>query len=277
MRTAATRAPMVSVLAIEQRSVLQQLTDPAGLAVFDFDGTLAPLVQDRNAAVMRSATAILFRQVCSMYRCAIITGRAIADVQPRLADAAVVAIIGNHGMEPSLGLESCANDVAALYPQLLALFAAEPAFEIENKTYSLTVHYRRHAFRQKARLTVLRSLAQFETNMRLVEGKCVVNLVPLAAPNKGDALETLRKAFRASATLYVGDDVTDEDVFELPEATGVITVRVGQRKKSAARFFLRTQRDIDSLLRRMITLRSSEQIHENSTSSAHRDEVGSST
>lgn len=277
MTTAGTRAPMVSILAKEQRLLLQQLTDPAGLVVFDFDGTLAPLVQDRNAAVMRPGTANLFRQVCAMYRCAIITGRAIADVRARLADASVVSIIGNHGMEPSLGLESCANDVVALYPQVVALFAAEPAFEVENKTYSLTVHYRRHAFKQKARLTVLRSLAQFETNMRLVEGKCVVNLVPLAAPNKGDALETLRKTFRASATLYVGDDVTDEDVFELPDATGVITVRVGQRKKSAARFFLRTQRDIDSLLRRMIALRSSEHIHEDSTGSAHKVEDQSAT
>ncbi|MBP9088426.1 MAG: trehalose-phosphatase [Kofleriaceae bacterium] len=261
-------APMLSILGEKQRLLLQGLTGPDALVVFDFDGTLAPLVADRDNAVMRPATAALFQQVCATYRCAIITGRAIADVQARLAGATVISIIGNHGMEPALGLDASVSDVRELLPQLVAKFSAEPMFEIEDKTYSLTIHYRRHAFRQKARALVLRAVEQLAPQMRVVEGKCVVNLLPLTAPHKGDALAALRRTYAATVTLFVGDDVTDEDVFELPADPDLITVRVGQRKNTAARYFLRNQREIDSLLRRMLVLRTLEPTHENLPSGA---------
>ena len=53
--------------------------------------------------------------------------------------------------------------------------------------------------------------------------------------------------FKRRAALYVGDDRTDEDVFSLglPRVMGV---RVGQRRGSSARFFMREQREIDRLL-----------------------------
>ena len=48
-------------------------------------------------------------------------------------------------------------------------------------------------------------------------GKLVVNVVPARALNKGDALIGLRTNERADTALYVGDDITDEDVFELDQ------------------------------------------------------------
>jgi trehalose 6-phosphate phosphatase len=88
-----------------------------------------------------------------------------------------------------------------------------------------------------------------------VPGKLVVNLVPAGAPNKGTALVELRKAEQADTALYVGDDVTDEDVFELEQPGRLVGVRVGASRSSAAAYFLRHQREVDRLLGRLVTLR----------------------
>ena len=53
--------------------------------------------------------------------------------------------------------------------------------------------------------------------MRVIPGKLVINVVPDAAPSKGDALVALRDRTEADIAMYVGDDVTDEDVFRLDQ------------------------------------------------------------
>jgi trehalose 6-phosphate phosphatase len=74
---------------------------------------------------------------------------------------------------------------------------------------------------------------------------------------KGDALVVFRATEAAESALYVGDDVTDEDGFEIGQSSGLFTVRVGHSKRSAAQYFLRDQLEIDALLTKLVELRSS--------------------
>jgi trehalose 6-phosphate phosphatase len=83
--------------------------------------------------------------------------------------------------------------------------------------------------------------------MRVVAGKLVVNVVPERAPHKGDALLALREKERPTA-IYVGDDVTDEDVFVLDEPGALVSARIGRSVRSAAPYYLRDQREMDTLL-----------------------------
>ena len=55
--------------------------------------------------------------------------------------------------------------------------------------------------------------------------------------------------------MYVGDDVTDEDVFRLDQPGRLFTVRIGQSRTSAARYYLRQQREIDQLRTCLVALR----------------------
>jgi trehalose-6-phosphatase len=57
--------------------------------------------------------------------------------------------------------------------------------------------------------------------------------------------------------LYVGDDITDEDVFELDPPGRLLSIRVGQTRRSAAAYYLRDQREIDRLLAKLHQLRAS--------------------
>jgi trehalose 6-phosphate phosphatase len=56
-----------------------------------------------------------------------------------------------------------------------------------------------------------------------------------------------------TAALYIGDDDTDEDVFSLPD-TRILTVRIGKKRISAARFFLKKQTEVTEVLRSIVKI-----------------------
>ncbi|HKU43339.1 MAG TPA: trehalose-phosphatase, partial [Polyangiales bacterium] len=71
---------MKHVLSRENREVLAQLARTRVLLAFDYDGTLAPIVAQRDRAHMRARTRRLLARVCALYPCAVISGRSRLDV-----------------------------------------------------------------------------------------------------------------------------------------------------------------------------------------------------
>jgi trehalose 6-phosphate phosphatase len=246
---------MKALLARGNRALIDQLAWSNVLLAFDFDGTLAPIVADRHRAEMRPETARLFASVCERYPSAVISGRAKADVARRLKGASVRYLIGNHGLEPGTRLGTFGRQVERARPLLEASLEGRADIDIEDKRYSLAVHYRRAREKPRAREAIHRAVAALPVRMRVIPGKLVVNVVPEAAPSKGDALVALRERSDADIAMYVGDDVTDEDVFRLDQPGRLFTVRVGQSRSSAARYYLRQQSEIDQLLKRLVALR----------------------
>jgi trehalose 6-phosphate phosphatase len=83
---------------------------------------------------------------------------------------------------------------------------------------------------------------------RRVAGKLVENLLPQNAPDKGTAMLHLLELTKFPKGFYVGDDVTDEEVFRL-DGDILFTVGVGRQRMTKARYELRNQTDIIRLLR----------------------------
>jgi trehalose 6-phosphate phosphatase len=243
------------LLSRDSGEVLAQLAWSRVLVAFDFDGTLAPIVANREMAHMRTRTSELFAKVCSLYPCAVISGRSQPDVSGRLGDAPIKYVIGNHGLEPGASLDEFEEEIAHARASLEEALAGMAGVDLEDKRYSLALHYRRSRNKRHARSAILAAVAALPVRMRVVPGKLVVNVVPERAPNKGDALLELRKEEQADTALYVGDDVTDEDVFELDQPGRLLTVRVGESRSSAAAYFLRDQSEMDRLLAKLISLR----------------------
>jgi trehalose 6-phosphate phosphatase len=81
---------------------------------------------------------------------------------------------------------------------------------------------------------------------RVFGGKQVVNVVEDGVPNKGDAVAAERDRLKCSWVLYVGDDENDEDAFALEG--NIIPVRIGRKLRTHARYYLRAQNEIDTLL-----------------------------
>lgn len=247
---------MKRLLARENVELLSQLAWARVLLAFDFDGTLAPIVRHRDDARMRDETMRLFEEVCRLYPTAVISGRSKTDVAGRLGRAQVKYVMGSHGLEPGADLDAFELEIASARPRIVEALRDCPGVDIEDKRFSLAVHYRRSRRKLDARAAIDRAIAALPIPVRIVPGKQVVNVVPARAPNKGDAVRELRRAEEASTALYVGDDVTDEDVFEIDEPGRLLSVRVGESTRSAASYFLRGQREIDGLLARLVDARS---------------------
>jgi trehalose 6-phosphate phosphatase len=249
---------MRHILARPQREVLEQLSFANVLLGFDFDGTLAPITRLPDQARMTAATRALLVELAGLYPCIVISGRAQADVARRLAGVPLRAVIGNHGLEPWATSEELRRIIARWREVLAPAAAALPGVELEDKAYSLALHYRRSRRKKAARAALMRALAKLE-GARIVGGKQVINVLPPGAPHKGVALERERDRLGCDTAFFLGDDETDEDVFALDRPGRLLTVRVGASRDSQASFCLKSRREVDLLLARLIALRRSAQ------------------
>jgi trehalose 6-phosphate phosphatase len=242
------------LLSAECRPALARFARGNALLAFDYDGTLAPIVADPARAGMRRATRELLGRLARAYPCVVLTGRSREDAAHRLRGTGVLQVIGNHGLEPPVACNAAAPIVRSWLPRLrLALRALEGVW-VENKQFSVAVHFRGAPRRARARAAVVRACASL-SEVRIIPGKCTVNLLPRGMPNKGSALVRACRQVGCEMALYVGDDQTDEDVFALGSVAPLVGVRVGRGRGSYAAFYIRNQRSIDALLRRLLALR----------------------
>lgn len=242
------------LLARRNAGVLRRFAATHALLAFDFDGTLAPIVDDPDAARPRARTRRLLAALAERFPVAIISGRAADDVRARLG-VEVAEVVGNHGIEPSGMMARAARETARIRPVLADRLAALPGVSLEDKRHSLSVHYRAARDHARARDAIHRAAAALPAAVRLVDGHCVVNVLPAGVPHKGDALRRLRDRLRVEATLFAGDDLTDEDAFAAQDRPGSLGVRVGRDRASRAAWYLAGQRDIDTLLERLLEAR----------------------
>ncbi len=124
---------------------------------------------------------------------------------------------------------------------------------IENKSYSIALHYRKSRNKKKSRVDLFNQIQTLTPPPRVILGKCVMNLVPAGAPHKGVALLELMLSLNLKCAFYIGDDDTDEDVFSLPDSR-IISVRVGRKKTSQAQFYINRQAKINKVLRKLIAM-----------------------
>jgi trehalose 6-phosphate phosphatase len=184
----------------------------------------------------------------------VISGRARADVAARLPRVPLFAVVGNHGAEAGHGPLDRTRRVRILRWRSLLQDAlcGVRGVEIEDKRFSLAVHYRAAPARAVAQHAVLHAAAALD-GVRVFGGRAVVNLVPDDAPDKGTALAELVERSGAPHALYLGDDRTDESVFR--SAAASVAVRVGRTDRSAASFYVPGQGAVDDLLRALLDAR----------------------
>jgi trehalose 6-phosphate phosphatase len=246
---------MTDILAKRNQRVLAHYIQTNLLVAFDYDGTLAPIVSVPDRAHMRSITRRLLRRVAQRYPCVVISGRSRSDLMNRLGDIPVVHVSGNHGLEPWAEDPKYIRRVHHWVKQLTPRLEDCRGIVIEDKTYSISIHYRAARDRAEALRAIDAAIADLP-GARRIGGKLVVNLLPKEAPTKGEALERSRRLLMCDSALYVGDDETDEDVFRGFDRTRLLGVRVGAAEGSMAKYCLRHQTEIDGLLRQLIALRS---------------------
>ncbi len=239
--------------------VVESLSFTRALYAFDFDGTLAPIVSSPELVRVSPETEKLLYELASCASVLIISGRSVADLSSHIT-LGRKHLIGNHGLE-GLGVKKetiakselvCRKWLAQLKRTWGALKNDSGTF-IEDKKYSLALHYRKSRNKKRARLELFSLIEKLQPSPRVILGKCVMNLIPAGGPHKGVALLEAMMKLNLKCAFYIGDDDTDEDVFSLPD-TRIITARIGRKSTSQAQFFLKRQSEMTKLLRRLIKI-----------------------
>ena len=245
---------MQPLFSVAGRRRLDQTVQPGVLCVFDFDGTLAPIVPHPDDARLPDEVLQRLLRLSQLAPVGVLTGRGLDDIRPRLGFDPQY-LVGNHGLE---GVPGSLQDNAAhralcsqWKAELAPMLANEPGLYLEDKLYSLSLHYRMASDPAAAEARVLALSAALDPPPRIVAGKFLVNLLPDASGDKGTALERLIEISGCSTALYIGDDVTDEDAFRISHP-GLLSIRIEPHDQSAAEFYLPRRQDIVHLLDHLV-------------------------
>jgi trehalose 6-phosphate phosphatase len=232
--------------------------------LLDFDGTLAPIVDRPDGAELPAGTRTSLERLLSEpgIRAAIVSGRGLEDARAR-AGLEGIAYAGNHGMEiRGPGIEEVHAEAAAARPlldevldRIKTRLAAIPGAIAEDKGLTLSIHYRMVARDRVPEVqAITREAVAAHDNLRITEGKEVLEVRPRVDWHKGRAVEFLLERFAPAPgvpVLYFGDDTTDEDAFRvLLEREGGEGIRVadGESGTTAARSFARDPADVARIL-----------------------------
>jgi trehalose 6-phosphate phosphatase len=223
------------------------------LVASDFDGTLSPIVSDPSAAAPdpRALEPLLRLAELAATPVLVISGRARQDVDERLGPVPPgVDVIGSHGAE--VGEEhgrECHPDIEVFAARLGDLIDRFPGSELEVKPFSVAFHLRNVKAEEQSRVRreAIDRIGPVAAHTK--EGKKVLEFMAVAA-DKGQALDAYRVACGATATFFVGDDVTDEAAFEVL-GPGDMGVKVGLGN-TAAGYRVAGQPDVARLLTELL-------------------------
>lgn len=227
----------------------------------DFDGTLAPLARRPGLAQLPPYNRRLLARLSRLRRArvAIVSGRALIDVRDKVGVDGIT-YVGNHGLEIQspdgrVWVHPQARRCEPLMKRLSRRLAQEvsdfPGVFVEDKGVTLSVHYRlmpRYLSPRPLHERIRLLVAGQRHRVRLTKGKKVWEIRPRLQWNKGFAMRRLLGlAVGDWIPVFIGDDYTDEEGFKSlgPEA---ITVRVGYKKDSHARYRLKSQRQVAPML-----------------------------
>ena len=232
------------------------------LVASDFDGVLAPLLDDPSASAPTAAAAAALERLAALpqadVRLALVSGRDLATLAQLSGAPVGTSLVGSHGAEQGHvvaasadaetsgveGTSSVERHPFALTPDeratldgvragLEAVAAEAEGAWVEDKPSAAVLHTRRTEPGAAERAGDAARAVGARYGAHTMTGKDVVEIAVLDT-SKGLALTRLRDELGAAAVLYMGDDVTDERAFEVLAPTDV-TVKVGAGE-TAARF-----------------------------------------
>lgn len=209
---------------------------PAGLAFFlDVDGTLIDIAPTPDGVFVPPdlPEALAALAMATDGAVAIVSGRAIVSLDRLLGPSELVKA-GLHGGElrrSGAPTEAMAAPPALelLRPLLAALIDRWPGTLLEDKGAAIAIHYRGNpAAEADVLLTVEGMLPLTEGTVAAQRGKMVIELKPASA-GKGNVVRRLmaEPPFAGRRPVAIGDDITDEAMFEAANAMGGLSIRVG--------------------------------------------------
>lgn len=249
----------------------EKLKDNFLFIFLDFDGTLTPITETPDKAVMSKEVKDILREISNKptAKLAFISGRALEDIKNKIGLENVI-YSGNHGLEiegPKIKfkhlvspkykmiLDRIRNDLQQKISTIRGVF-------VEDKGLSLSLHYRMADKNKIPQVKVIFHetiiLYLVRNKIKIRAGKMVLEVRPPIEWDKGKIVLWLltRQIFAARKAnilpIYIGDDATDEDAFKALRNKG-LTIFVGEPKESHAQYYLKSPKEVIDFLKRVLS------------------------
>lgn len=254
--------------ALDDFARLARQAEGKRIAVFlDYDGTLTPIVETPEQAVMADDIREAVLDLSLHCPVGIISGRDLADVRDKVRIDSIV-YAGSHGFDIA-GPENLQVEQTVGEEFLPVLDTAEKALSgqlnaiegvlVERKRFAIAIHYRRVAPENVERVErIVDAVASRHPKLRKSYGKKIFELQPKMDWHKGKALLSLLATLgldrKEVLPLFIGDDVTDEDAFRTMEGRGIGIVVWDRPYETAAAYSLNNPDQVREFLVRLIPL-----------------------
>lgn len=246
---------------LKPERIRERLSGRTPAVFLDYDGTLSPIVDHPEAAVIDDGMRDAVRRLAAVAPVSVISGRDLGDLRAKV-DIPGIGYAGSHGFDilapdgkPLEGIDAD-RFIPALDRAQAAIEAAVAGIEghqIERKKYSCAVHYRNVAPDAVGRIdSAVDDALAGEPELRRFDGKKVIEIQPDIDWHKGKAVEALTAALALDrdefVPVFVGDDTTDEDAFRDISGHGLGVVVGDEARETAADLVVRDPDDVRRLL-----------------------------
>ena len=215
--------------------------------LLDIDGTLLDLAPTPREVFVPAGLAETLKRLLERTSgaLALVSGRSLNDVDLIFAPDQF-PVVGGHGAEMRLATDNEA--VASHAPpmdkelkrRLAAIAKLSPGILLEDKGYSLALHYRLAPQAEKAIYDAVSQIRAELPNaaIEVLPGKCVCEIKHAGFTKATGVLELMNhEPFKGRTPLFIGDDVTDESVFAIMPDFGGLSFSVGRRAQGVAGHF----------------------------------------
>lgn len=227
----------------------------------DFDGTLAPITSHPDLADLPAESRPILENLQQRHLVCVLSGRSLPDLKRRVGLSGLF-YAGDHGYRisgpPGSGLDlrlgdEFRNDLESAGRRLRDALGSTHGVVLEMKELSLSVHYRLAGMKDEALIgKVVKEVAAGYPSLRVTAGKCVHELRPKLDWGKGDALLWIVSHLGCSreelCPVVIGDDLTDEDMFEAAAGWGVCVIVGAARRPTSAAFRLINTEEVADFL-----------------------------
>src|SRR5256885_2771522 len=227
------------------RSLVPHLSETAIL--LDIDGTLLDLMPTPREVWVPPGLAKTLNRLVQRTNgaLALVSGRSLNDIDLIFAPDQFPAV-GGHGAEMRVEPDSESVDAHAppldkeLKRRLAAIAKLSPGILLEDKGYSLALHYRLAPHAEKAIYAAVSSIRAGLPNapIEVLPGKCVCEIKHSGFTKASGVRELMtHDPFKGRRPIFIGDDVTDESVFAIMPDLHGLAFSVGRRAKGVADHF----------------------------------------
>jgi trehalose 6-phosphate phosphatase len=229
--------------------------------LLDIDGTLLDLMPTPREVWVPPGLAETLRGLLDRTSgaLALVSGRSLNDIDLIFAPQQFPAI-GGHGAEMRLRGDGEQVGIAAppmdkeLKRRLAAIARLSPGILLEDKGYSLALHYRLAPDAENAIYEAVSLIRADLPNapIEVLPGKCVCEIKPAGFTKASGVRELMtHEPFKGRRPFFIGDDVTDESVFAIMPDFDGLSFSVGRRAQGVAGHF-DAPKDVREFLARLL-------------------------